>query len=76
MKIFYAYLNKDIIGEANNGNNLAYIKEPASALTPANIATGINILLQTTSQGFKSYLLKNMGQNDAYNSGLMPLRHN
>lgn len=71
---FSAYVNKDVIGEANNGTNLAYIYDPTSASTPANIVTGMNTLLQTTSPEFKSYLQKNMGKFATYNGGLMPWR--
>ncbi|MEO7766872.1 MAG: carboxypeptidase regulatory-like domain-containing protein, partial [Ferruginibacter sp.] len=71
---FGAYLNKDIIGEGNDGTDLAFIYDPNSPSTPANIQTGMQTLLQKTSPEFKKFLEKNFGKFASYNGGLMPWR--
>lgn len=71
---FSAYINKDVIGEANDGVNLAYIYDPNSAATPDGIKAGMQTLLQNTSPEFRKYLTDNMGKFAPYNGGLMPWR--
>ena len=71
---FSAYVNRDIIGEGNDGTNLAYIYDPSNASTPAGIAAGMQTLLQTTSPEYRKFLQKNMGKFASYNGGLMPWR--
>ncbi|MDN3656186.1 carboxypeptidase regulatory-like domain-containing protein [Ferruginibacter paludis] len=71
---YSAYVNKDVIGEGNDGTNLAFIYDPNSASTPSDIASGMNNLLAKTSPEYKKFLLKNMGKFAPYNGGLMPWR--
>lgn len=71
---FSAYVNKDVIGEGNDGTNLAYIYDPNNPNTPADIRTGMQALLQKTSPEFRKYLTKNFGKFAPYNGGLMPWR--
>lgn len=71
---YSAYVNKDVIGESNDGTDLAYIYNPNDANTPANIKTGMNTLLQKTSPQFRKFLEQNMGKFAAYNGGIMPWR--
>jgi len=71
---FSAYINKDVIGEANDGVDLAYIFDPNNASTPAAIKTGMLSLLDKTSPEFKKYLQSNYGKFAPYNGGLMPWR--
>ncbi|MBS1665524.1 MAG: TonB-dependent receptor [Bacteroidetes bacterium] len=71
---FSAYVDKDIIGETNNGTNLAYIWNPSDPSTPANIKTGLLSLLDKTSPEFRKYLTDNFGKFAPYNGGLMPWR--
>jgi len=67
-------VNNDIIGENNNGTDLAYIYDPNDPNTPANIRTGMQTLLQTTSPSFRKYLTDNFGKFAPYNGGIMPWR--
>lgn len=71
---YSAYVNRDIIGEGNDGTDLAYIYDPAKSSTPANIATDMQTLLSKTSPQYREFLLKNMGKFASYNGGLMPWR--
>ncbi len=71
---FSAYVNKDVIGESNDGVDLAYIYDPVSASTPAKIRTDMETLLQKTSPEFRKLLTDNMGKFAPYNGGLMPWR--
>lgn len=71
---FSAYVNRDIIGESNDGTNLAYIYDPNDAKTPENIRTGMQTLLGKTSPEFRKYLQDNFGKFAPYNGGLMPWR--
>jgi hypothetical protein len=71
---FSAYVNKDVIGESNDGVDLAYIYDPNSASTPAAIQTGMQALLQKTSPEFRKLLEENFGKFAPYNGGLMPWR--
>lgn len=71
---FSAYINKDIIGEANDGTDLAYVFDPNNPATPATIKTGMQTLLGKTSPEFKKYLQDNFGKFAPYNGGLMPWR--
>jgi len=71
---YSAYVNKDIIGETNDGTNLAYIYDPNSAATPAGIQTGMKTLLTKTSPQFRKFLTSHYGQFAPYNGGLMPWR--
>ena len=71
---YSAYVNKDIIGEGNDGTDLAYIYNPNDPNTPANIRTGLQTLLQTTSPSFRKYLTDNFGKFAPYNGGIMPWR--
>ncbi|WP_018612524.1 TonB-dependent receptor [Segetibacter koreensis] len=71
---YSAYVNRDIIGEGNDGTDLAYIYDPAKSSTPANIAEQMQALLKTTSPEFREFLTKNMGKFAEYNGGLMPWR--
>ncbi|HEY4335567.1 MAG TPA: hypothetical protein VGM89_06705, partial [Puia sp.] len=68
------YVNKDIIGETNDGTNLAYVYDPSNPATPTAIATGLRSLLQKTSPQFRQYLMNNFGKFAPYNGGLMPWR--
>ncbi|MHA4807266.1 TonB-dependent receptor [Flavitalea flava] len=71
---YSAYINKDVIGESNDGTNLAYVYDPNNPATPANIKTGMQTLLQKTSPEFKKFLQDNYGKFAPYNGGLMPWR--
>jgi hypothetical protein len=71
---FSAYVNKDVIGEGNDGTDLAYIYDPGNPATSAAIKTGMQTLLQNTSPEFRKYLMDNMGKFASYNGGLMPWR--
>ena len=71
---YSAYVNKDIIGETNDGTDLAYIFDPNKASTPDNIRTGMNTLLQKTSPQFRKFLTDNFGKFAPYNGGIMPWR--
>jgi len=71
---FSAYVNKDIIGETNDGTNLAYVYDPNNPATPAAIASGLKSLLQKTSPQFRQYLMNNFGKFAPYLGGLMPWR--
>jgi hypothetical protein len=71
---YSTYVNKDIIGEGNDGTNLAFIYDPNNPATPADIRTGMQTLLGKTSPEFKKFLEKNFGQFAPYNGGLMPWR--
>lgn len=71
---YSVYTNKDVIGEGNDGTNLAYIYDPSNPATPADISAGMQTLLQKTSPEFKSFLQKNFGKFAPYNGGLMPWR--
>ena len=67
-------VNKDVIGEGNDGQDLAYIYDPNDPNTPADIAAGMNTLLSKTSPEFKKFLQANYGKFAPYNGGLMPWR--
>ena len=67
-------VNKDIIGEGNDGQELAYVFDPNDPKTPANIATDMKTLLAQTSPEFKKFLESNFGKFAPYNGGLMPWR--
>jgi hypothetical protein len=67
-------VNKDIIGEGNDGQELAYVFDPNDPKTPANIATDMKTLLAQTSPEFKKFLEANFGKFAPYNGGLMPWR--
>ena len=71
---YSAIVNKDIIGEGNDGTDLAYIYDPNSPNTPANIRTDLQKVLQTTSPSFRKYLTDNIGKFAPYNGGIMPWR--
>jgi len=71
---YSAYVNKDVIGEANDGTDLAYIYDPADPATPANIKTGMQTLLGKTSPQYRKFLMDNFGKFAPYNGGLMPWR--
>ncbi|GGA85868.1 TonB-dependent receptor [Puia dinghuensis] len=71
---YSAYVNKDIIGEANDGTDLAYIYDPNNPATPASIASGMKSLLQKTSPQFRQFLMDNFGKFAPYNGGIMPWR--
>ena len=71
---YSAYVNKDIIGETNDGTDLAYIYDPNNPATPDNIRTGMNTLLQKTSPQFRKFLTDNFGKFAPYNGGIMPWR--
>jgi len=71
---YSAYVNKDIIGEGNDGTNLAYIYDPNNPATPANISTGMQTLLQKTSPEFKKFIQSNYGKFAPYNGAIMPWR--
>ena len=71
---YTAYVNKDVIGEGNDGTDLAYIYDPNNPNTPAGIAAGMNTLLQKTSSNYRHFLTKNFGKFAPYNGGLMPWR--
>ncbi len=67
-------VNKDIIGEANDGTDLAYIYDPNNPATPADIKTGMLNMLGKTSANFRHFIESNYGKFAAYNGGLMPWR--
>jgi hypothetical protein len=71
---YSAYVNKDIIGETNDGTDLAYIFDPNDPNTPAGIQTGMKTLLAKTSPQFRKFLQKNYGKFAPYNGGIMPWR--
>ena len=71
---YSAYVNKDIIGEGNDGTDLAFIYDPNNPSTPADIKTGMQNLLQKTSPEFRKFLEKNFGKFAPYNGGIMPWR--
>jgi hypothetical protein len=71
---FSAYVDKDVIGEANDGTDLAYIFDPNNPSTPANIRTGMQTLLTNTSPEFRKFLQANYGKFAPYLGGLMPWR--
>jgi len=71
---FSSYVNKDVIGEGNDGTDLAYIYDPNSPNTPSNIKAGMQTLLTNTSPEFRKYLTDNFGKFAPYNGGLMPWR--
>ncbi len=70
---FSAMVNTDVNGDGNT-NDLAYIYDPNDSKTPANIASGMQTLLQKTSPQYRQYLLDNMGRFAENNGGLMPWR--
>jgi hypothetical protein len=67
-------VNKDVIGEGNDGQDLAYIFDPNDSKTPSGIAADMNKLLAQTSPEFKKFLESNFGKFAPYNGGLMPWR--
>jgi len=71
---YSSFIDKDVIGEANDGTDLAYIYDPNNPNTPANIVSGMNTLLGKTSANFRKFLQKNYGKFAPYNGGLMPWR--
>ncbi|HVW61205.1 MAG TPA: carboxypeptidase regulatory-like domain-containing protein [Puia sp.] len=71
---YSSFIDKDIIGEANDGTDLSYIYDPKNPNTPADIAAGMNTLLSKTSSNFRKFLEKNYGKFAPYNGGLMPWR--
>ncbi len=71
---YSAYVDKDIIGEANDGTDLAYIYNPNDPSTPDAIKTGMQSLLKVTSPQFRHFLESNYGRFAPYNGGLMPWR--
>ena len=71
---YSAYIDKDVIGEANDGQDLAYIYDPNNPNTPADIAAGMNTLLQKTSPEYRKFLQSNYGKFAPYLGGLMPWR--
>ena len=71
---YSSYVNNDVIGEANNGTNLAYVYDPNDPATPAAIKAGMQTLLQKTSPEFRSFLQHNFGKFAPYNGGIMPWR--
>lgn len=71
---YSAYIDKDVIGEANDGTDLAYIYDPNNPKTPTNLVADMNTLLQTTSPEYRKFLQSNFGKFAPYNGGLMPWR--
>ncbi len=71
---YSSFIDKDIIGGANDGTDLAYIYDPKNPNTPADIVTGMNTMLAKTSSNFRKFLEKNYGKFAPYNGGLMPWR--
>jgi hypothetical protein len=71
---YSAYIDRDVIGEANDGQDLAYIYNPNSPNTPTDIKAGMNTLLQNTSPEYRKFLQSNLGKFAPYNGGLMPWR--
>jgi hypothetical protein len=71
---YSAYIDKDVIGEGNDGQDLAYIYDPNNPSTPASIATGMNTLLQNTSPEYRKFLQSNFGKFAPYLGGIMPWR--
>ncbi len=71
---YSAYINKDVIGEGNDGTNLAYVFDPNDPNTPQNIRTGMQTLLSKTSPEFRKFLEKNFGKFAPYNGAIMPWR--
>ncbi|TDX00365.1 TonB-dependent receptor [Dinghuibacter silviterrae] len=71
---YSVYVNRDIIGEGNDGTDLAYVYDPNNPNTPAGIRTGMNTLLAKTSPQFRKFLQNNYGKFAPYNGGIMPWR--
>lgn len=71
---YSAYINKDVIGEGNDGTNLAYVYDPNNPATPSDISAGMQTLLQKTSPEFRKFLQDNFGKFAPYNGGFMPWR--
>ena len=71
---YSVFVNRDIIGEGNDGTDLAYIYDPAKSATPKAIADAMQTLLTTTSPEYKKFLMANMSKFAPYNGGLMPWR--
>jgi len=71
---YSAYINKDVIGEGNDGTNLAYIYDPNNPSTPASIRAGMQTLLTNTSPEYRKFLQSNFGKFAPYNGGIMPWR--
>ena len=71
---YSSYIDKDVIGEGNDGTNLSYIFDPNNPSTPADIRSGMQQLLQTTSPNFRKFLQSNYGKFAPYNGGLMAWR--
>jgi len=71
---YSSYIDKDVIGEANDGTDLAYIYDPNNPNTPSTIASQMNTLLGKTSPQFKKFLQSNYGKFAPYNGGIMPWR--
>jgi hypothetical protein len=73
---YSVYVNKDIIGEGNDGSDLAYIFDPNNPNTPANIKTGMQTLMNNpaTSQKYKDFIKNNYGKFAPYLGGIMPWR--
>ncbi|TWF35724.1 carboxypeptidase family protein [Chitinophaga polysaccharea] len=71
---YSVYVNKDVIGESNDGTDLAYIFDPNDAKTPANIRTDMQTLLDKTSPEYRKFLTSNFGKFAPYNGGAQPWR--
>jgi hypothetical protein len=71
---YSAYVNKDVIGEGNDGTNLAYIYDPNDPKTPQSLRTDMQTLLDKTSPEFRKFLEKNFGKFAPYNGGVQPWR--
>jgi hypothetical protein len=73
---YSVYVNKDVIGEGNDGTDLAYIYDPNDPNTPAGIKTGMQKLMDNpaTSPLYKKFIQSNYGKFAPYLGGLMPWR--
>lgn len=68
---YSAVVNGNINGDFVTGNDLAFVFDPNSPATPANIRDGINALLNNpeVEKGFKDYLRDNFGKVAERNGG-------
>lgn len=73
---YSVYVNKDIIGEGNDGTDLAYIYDPNNPSTPANIRTDMQKLMDNpnTNPRYKQFIRDNYGKFAPYLGGIMPWR--
>lgn len=54
-------MNRDVMGTSTTGDELAFIFDPNDPNTPANVAEGMNIVLNNPDNRFADYLSDNLG---------------